>query len=137
MPFYTYRCLECGYKDFVLRKIDDRDKDRPRCPAHGEMSRIIEAPRIAPDYPGYTCPITGTWIEGRRAHEENLARHGCRVLEPGESNEVDKRRKAADEALDKSIEATVEQTIHEMPVRKREQLAAELQSGISADVVRG
>lgn len=101
------------------------------------MQRLLSAPMVRGDYPGYNCPITGKWIEGRRAHEENLKRHNCRIIEPGEKEAVDRRRKAADAQLEASIEQTVEKLVHEMPAEKRDKLAAELLNGVSAEVVRG
>lgn len=52
----------------------------------------FNTPRISGDYEAYSCPITGKPIEGRAAHRENLKRHGCRVLEKGESREAKRRR---------------------------------------------
>lgn len=89
------------------------------------------------DYPGYDCPRTGKWIEGRRAHVENLKLHGCRVLEPGEKNALDKRKRGEAAALDLAIEDTVEELIHTMPTRKREDLAIDLQNGANVEVLRG
>lgn len=42
---------------------------------------------ISSDIAGYTCPVTGKWVEGRRAHRDNLKRRGCRLLEPGEKDQ--------------------------------------------------
>ena len=47
--------------------------------------RVIKPTSIAVDYPGYTCPVSGEWVDGKRAHEANLKKHNCRVLEPGET----------------------------------------------------
>src|SRR5579862_638829 len=46
-----------------------------------------DAPFVQGDYEGYQSPITGEWIEGRRAHREDLKRHGCRVFEGRESEQ--------------------------------------------------
>lgn len=51
--------------------------------------------QIVSDYEGYSCPITGNWIEGKSSHRENLKKHGCRVFEPGELEDF-KRNKPAD-----------------------------------------
>lgn len=59
----------------------------------GEEVKIPERPaswytgktaQILRDIDGYTCPVSGKWIEGRAAHRENLKRTGCRIFEPGE-----------------------------------------------------
>lgn len=47
---------------------------------------------VVSDYPGYDCPVTGQWVEGRAAHKENLKRTGCRLLERGERQEFSKKR---------------------------------------------
>ena len=88
------------------------------------------------DYAGYNCPVTGKWIEGKRAHEENLKRHGCRVLEPGETDEFKRRRAAEDTALEDSVSGTVEQFVETLPTSKKEQLAAEIQSGVDVAIER-
>lgn len=44
------------------------------------------------DYESYNCPITGKLIEGRKAHRENLEKHGCRIFEPGEHTDFVKNR---------------------------------------------
>lgn len=100
------------------------------------MERIISAPAVRGDYAGYDCPITGKWIEGRRAHEENLARHGCRLLEKGERRENEARMKRESDTIDKSIEATFEREIAALPTAKREILAGEMIAGGDADFVR-
>jgi len=80
--------------------------------------------------------VTGKWIEGRKAHEENLKRHGCRVLEPGEAESS--RRRVADEdaKLEAAIESTAEQFVASLPAAKQEKLASEMQAGVTATVVR-
>jgi hypothetical protein len=42
---------------------------------------------IQPDLPGYESPITGQWIEGRKARREDLKRHNCRPYEGREQEE--------------------------------------------------
>ena len=133
MPFYDYKCLECGQKASVFKKVAELDRVEL---CHGAMQRQVSAPMIRGDYAGYSCPITGKWIEGKRAHQENLKKHGCRVYEPGETAQNTRRRAAEDVAFDKAIDATTEQFIHELPVQKREQLAVELQGGATTEVTR-
>ena len=41
-------------------------------------------PFVRGDLPGYRSPVTGRWIEGRRARREDLAATGCRAVDPGE-----------------------------------------------------
>lgn len=139
MPVYDYHCPECGKIREIVHPIAELTIVRWCKEGHipTPMQRLLSAPMVRGDYPGYSCPITGKWIEGRKAHEENLRKHGCRVIEAGEREALDRRRKAADDALDKAIEATVEEEIHKMPAEKRDKLAAELLGGFTVDVVRG
>lgn len=135
MPIYSYKCPACGQAfDKFLRLID---YDAPQtCACGSEAVKQLAAPAVRGDYAGYNCPVTGNWIEGRRAHEENLRRHGCRVLEPGET-EATKRRHAASEAeFDRSIEQTAEQLVAGLSSQKLEKLASEMQSGVTATVER-
>jgi|TARA_R110002020_G_scaffold80746_5_gene201184 hypothetical protein len=74
----------------------------------------LAAPYVAGDYKPYSCPITGRTIDGRREHEENLARHGCRVHEKGEFEDVKKNGKKRldaemDAAIDRSVDAVARQ----------------------------
>lgn len=36
---------------------------------------------IQPDYAGYESPVSGLWIEGRKARREDLRRNNCRPYE--------------------------------------------------------
>lgn len=134
MPTYSYRC-ECGALfDRILRL---KDFDTPQmCACGKQASRVIVAPAIIGDYTGYPCPVTGNWIVGRKAHQENLARTGCRVLEPGESEAAVRRRQEQEAAYDAQIERTVEELVKAMPPEKQNRLEAELTSGVSTEVIR-
>ncbi|MGD9674493.1 MAG: FmdB family zinc ribbon protein [Candidatus Nitrosocosmicus sp.] len=135
MPLYDYRCLKCGAIQGVFKKIADLDLPEV-CDCTGPMERQIAAPTVRGDYPGYDCPITGKWIEGRRAHEENLKKHGCRVLEAGETEAVDAYRKRADAEFEAAVEKTIDEEIARLPARKRERLAAEMEAGVTAEIIR-
>lgn len=135
MPLYTFLC-HCNARRQLFRHIEDRNQGIDCLMCLSPMERIIEAPAVRGDYSGYECPITGKWIEGRRAHEENLARHGMRVLEGGEREALQKQKGAEEEKLLSDVEATVESEIHSWEPRKREKLAAELEGGLDATVVR-
>jgi putative FmdB family regulatory protein len=133
MPLYEHQCGYCGARRDVMLKIAELDLTPALCTRCGQpMARLLSAPAVLGDYEAYDCPITGARIEGRRAHEENLAKHGCRVRETGETEEFMRRRKTDEERLDKAVGETAEAAVHEMPTRKREQLISEVQAG--ADV---
>ena len=135
MPTYVFKCPSCGSQFERVLRLAEYDTPQS-CVCGAVAERKICAPAVRGDYAPYECPITGKTIEGRRAHEENLKRHGCRVLEPGEASEASRRRVEADRALESSIEATAEQFVANLPSRKLEQLASELQSGVTATVER-
>lgn len=136
MPTYTYRCHTCRTQVDIIKRIADLDREEPCEACKTTMERQLSAPRVVADYAGYNCPITGKWIEGRRAHEENLKRHGCRVLETGETEQVRRNRQAEDEALDRSVEATAEEFYETLPTEKREQLAVAIESGLDVGYER-
>lgn len=134
MPMYEYKCPE-GHKFVKFSKISEY-RAAALCDCGKEASRVLSAPMVRGDLPGYGCPVTGKWVEGRRAHEENLKRTGCRVLEPGEREAAATRRSQADAALETSIETTAAQFVEALPVRKREKLAAEIDNGAAAVIER-
>lgn len=136
MPIYAYRCGGCGTSQDIFKRIAQLDEPEAceRCGV--PMTRQVAAPVVLGDYPGYACPITGDWIEGRKAHIENLKKHGCRVYEPGETEQARTSADFAEKQLESSIESTVEEFIEKLPTRKREQLATELESGVDVGVIR-
>lgn len=71
---------------------------------NGEMVNINDLPpddkyfgssgprlQIISDIPGYVSPVNGQWIDGRRARREDLARTGCREVDPSEKPAFMKR----------------------------------------------
>jgi putative FmdB family regulatory protein len=97
IPIYTYHCPECDRTFDVVRSIKDMQQQE-WCDCGTAASKIIAPTRVQPDLSGYNCPITGKWIEGRRAHSENLKQHGCRVYEAGETRDFIKNKAKRDEA---------------------------------------
>lgn len=79
------------------------------------------------ELPSYQSPITGKWIDGRVARRNDLAASGCVEYDPGMRKEQEKRFAQEDAALDRKVDEHVEKSIHEMPTRKREKLAEELE----------
>lgn len=136
MPIYAYKCTGCGTKRDIFKPIADLDRVEACTDCDFVMRRQVAAPMVLGDYPPYECPITGKLIEGRRAHLENLKQHGCRVLEPGETDAVRRNAAAADAALDKSVENTAEEFVATLPSVKREKLIAELEGGLDVQVTR-
>lgn len=113
MPMYEYRCPDCSVNFSAYKKLADyKEPQLHTCGAISE--KVISVPMVAVDYPAYESPVTGRRIEGKRAHLEELKRTGCRLLEPGEKQDIDRKRKAADQQLEKSVDATVEQVFSQI-----------------------
>lgn len=135
MPTYVYRCPENHQFERILPLA--RFNEVQYCPiCQATASRVIVAPAVLGDYPGYQCPVSGQWIEGRKAHNENLARTGCRVLEPGETAQASRRAASVDQELEAKIDQTVMELVTALPPEKKVQLEQELTRGVSAEVTR-
>lgn len=136
MPLYTYKC-GCGHKSTRFSSIKNYQSTLECGLCGGMAERFIDAaPMVKGDYPGYSCPISGAWIEGRKAHEENLKKHGCRVFEPGETQEMMARKKASEEAFEASVEATAEEFIANLSHADQQSLACGLDHGLDIEVSR-
>lgn len=136
MPTYLYTCPGCDRSRDIIKPLAILNREE-RCEAcETPMDRRICAPAVASDFAGYSCPVTGKWVEGRRAHEENLKRNECRVLEAGETDAVCRNRAEEERRQDREVEATVEQFYDALPTAKREQLAQEVASGVDVVVER-
>lgn len=84
MPRYTFR---------GGRWLDKATGEAVELPSRADTWTPGRAVQLAADYAGYECPVSGRWVEGRAAHQENLKRTGCRLLEPGESRDAPKRQR--------------------------------------------
>lgn len=136
MPTYSYRCDHCGSRFERLLPLARFDEPQACDACSATATKVLSAPYVRGDYEGYQCPVTDRWIEGRRAHEENLRRTGCRVYEPGET-QAQIRRKAQEEAnFDRAVEETVERVYEALPTEKKETLAREVVAGATATVER-
>ena len=81
-----------------------------------EAPRIPSAPRVFGDFQGYVSPVSGRWVEGRRARNEDFARTGWRAYEPGEKEIAAKAREANDRKFDAVIDEAVERTAAELHI---------------------
>lgn len=116
MPIYVYHCSDCESSFEVFRSIDAMQQQEP-CTCGALAHKTITVPMVRGDLSAYSCPITGKWIDGRKAHENNLKKHGCRVYETGETTrfmkEKAKRHEEATEALlDRILPKTLGDTIN-------------------------
>ena len=87
-------------------------------------SRRVDAPFVWDDLPGYDSPVTGEWIEGRRARREDLKRTGCRPYEgrEQEAKEAAKVQARHAEQTERIAERLAHQSWAEMPPRVRKAL---------------
>ena len=84
---------------------NSREKSRQR----------VAGPYVQGDYKPYECPITGNIIDGKREHAQNLEKHGCRVHEKGEFEDVKKYGRQRYEAeLDRAIDTAAEAAAREI-----------------------
>lgn len=76
---------------------------------------------IQPDLPGYESPVTGQWVEGRKARREDLLRTGSRPWEGmAEERKEASRRTARNEAqLDQLAEKMAHKAWDMAPERVR------------------
>lgn len=136
MPLYDYRCGHCLARATIQKRLAQLDR-LEGCPKCGQaMARQISAPRIAADYAGYSCPVTGKWIEGRRAHEENLRQQGCRVLESGEKADFLRRRADDERQFDAAVEQTAGEVFTAMPPEKQRAVEIAVEHGLDVSITR-
>lgn len=129
MPLYTFACPACKRTETAFRKIAERDhlpvcQCKPGMRGFYPMERVIEAPAVHADLPGYTSPIDGRWVEGRRARTEDLKRNNCRPWEgmEVERKEAIKRAEAADAEFGKQIESGVAEVYNGMSAESQRAL---------------
>ena len=78
-------------------------------------------PAIFGDLPGYQSPVTGKWVDGKRARREDLKRTGSRPYEGRKIEEqiVKSRQESEDRKLDQIIEKHVVDVWQHSPERVR------------------
>jgi len=98
---------------------------------------ITHAPyTIIPQECNYQSPIDGSAITTRKQRMEDMARNDCIEYDPFMKQDADRRVLDFEKQLDKSVDETVEREFETMPMKKREQLAAELTAGATIETVR-
>lgn len=135
MPIYQMKC-SAGHVFDKYMTIAQMEGDTHLCDCGIQASVQITPTMLAPMFEPYRCPVTDQPITSKHAHTENLKRQGCRVYEPGETNDFNARKEAANRSFDKSVEKTVETFVDGLSGDKREQLVKELQSGASVSYER-
>lgn len=89
----------------------------------------------ATNFQSYQSPTTGRVITSKTQRREDMAASGCVDYEPSLIAHQQQRIAREDAELDKKVDEHVEKTIYEMPVQKREKLAAEVDH-LEVDLVR-
>lgn len=134
MPLYDFKC-DAGHVFELFVSLENFHKEQ-YCSCGAVARRVITAPMFQVEHVEYTCPITDRPILSKKAHEENLRIHGCRVLESGETEEYKSNLKKENDQFDKMIETTVEKEFDKMPSDKKEKLTNELLSGATLEYER-
>jgi len=138
MPIYSYKCTTPGCEERFDRFLPlAQYQEEQNCPGCLQPAvKVLSPCRVIGDYPAYNCPITGKLIDGRKAHNENLRRNGCRLLEPGETREFQNGLKRKDQKFDADLDHTVEKFIDHLPAEKKDKLMAEAEAGLTLTIDR-
>lgn len=134
MPLHSFICPNRHLSE--LYQPLDGLREYEACPEPGcgqqAQKHFLRAPLARVEKVEYQSPIDGRPITTKYGRLEDLARSNCVEYDPGMKEDYLRRRKASEEAIDRRVDAIVEQEIHGMGARKRERLEAELRNG--ADV---
>lgn len=135
MPIYEYQCPVCEKK--FDKYVPMKDYNEPQsCYCGATAQKIFSAPAVHGDFKPYSCPVTGKLIDGRRAHEENLKRTGCRVLESGETQAATAFRQRTDKELEDKVAETAGEFVSQLSSQETEQLGRELENGLDISLTR-
>lgn len=114
MPVYEYLC-ERGHHVEAFRPMAESSAPAT-CECGAEARRIPSLVRVFGDLQGYESPVTGKWIEGKRARIEDLKRTGCRPYEEGEKEQYVRRRAEEERQLDRQVDESVERAAAELRI---------------------
>lgn len=131
MPVYEYRCPEGHRFDRFLPLARYKEPQICQCGKLG--TRIISIPMLNVDmqpWERYISPVSGKLITSHKERRADMAAHGCVDYEPSLKRENVRRAEAADAALEKKVEDTVEREIAGMSSQKRERLSNEMDAGL-------
>lgn len=125
MPVYEYECSECGAVQTRLRTVGDR-YNAPLCHSQAMTKLISRTFGYVQGDICYDSPIDGRPITSLQKRLDDLARNNCVEYDPGMRQDHERRVAEDEKRLDSAVDETVERSIAEMPLRKREQLHTEL-----------
>lgn len=130
MPTYSYECQSCEYQGEFFASMDDCRRS-PACEECGKETKrvILSAPMGYVHFPaagghGYVSPVSGKFIETKRARIDDLKRTGSRPYEGREQEEKVAKKYREDEQRksDDRIGESVKEMFHQLPPRKRKLL---------------
>lgn len=134
LPLHSFLCPNRHLSE-LFQPLDGL-REYEACPVDGcglqAQKHFFSAPIGRVERIEYRSPIDGRPITTKYGRIEDMARHNCVEYEPGMKDDYLRRQKESQEAIDRKVDAIVEQQIHGMGARKRERLEAELRNG--ADV---
>ena len=104
MPVYDYACVSCGAVEEKVHSIAALGVQQYCSICNGRMTKLLSAPMVHVSKVEYRCPITSAPITTKQQHINNLAKHGCRILETGEVEQAKRKRLESERELDKKIE---------------------------------
>ena len=129
MPIYDYECQNGHRFDRFLKLKDYRDPQV--CECGSKSKRVIMPTMINCDIPPweyFESPVSGKPITSYKERKKDMIEHGCVDYEPLQK-QVTNHMNTQERQLEKKVDDFVDKTIGEMPVRKREKLETELNSG--------
>ena len=136
MPLHDWKCLDGhAFERFIERDALDAPQ---HCDCGSLAERVfLKFPMswVSPDI-CYDSPIDGRAITSMAQRRDDLARSDCVPYDPEMKKDHLRKLKEQDEALERSVDRTVDEEIAKMPIRKKDKLAAEMEAGLTAELVR-
>jgi len=117
VPVYEYLC-DRGHHIEAIRRMELSSLSVQCTVCGSEAKRIISPVRVFGDYQGYVSPVSGRWVEGRRARDEDMKRNGCRPYESGEREEAIRRAADYERKVEEKIDESVERAASELNLRR-------------------
>jgi len=136
MPVYEYEC-SCG-KAFDRYLPVAKYLDPQTCECGQVATKVMRTPPtgyVQKDI-CYDSPIDGRPITSMAARREDLARSNCVEYDPEMRTDYTRRVEENERKLEQSVDSLLDREIAALPARKKERLAAEMESGLDADIVR-
>lgn len=133
MPLHSFRC-PTGHVFDAYQPSDKLDStmECAQCKAMAEKVFLTPPMGFVRQDVCYASPIDGRPITSHQEHVEDLRRADCVPYEPGIKQDQERKAREREEAVERSIDETVEREIALMPTKKKEKLTAELEGGMTA-----